>query len=255
MNRITTATVIQPVPEKGPVRRAADALMRDIRKTCLPGAAQGIAIRLEQADYPPEQYTLALTGAEILLRAGDDLGFVYGLYRISRDILGVEPFWFWNDQRFIRRRSVEIPCGETVSRPSAVRYRGWFINDEVLLHAWSVDGSREKPWEMAFEALLRLGGNLHTARTGALFTLVMSQLIHVFECKSEEKKLFSVPYLNNIFLLVSVAISFMCLIAAIYVPILQTVFSTVPLNTVQLLWSLCTACAVPVLSSLFPYKK
>lgn len=107
----------------------------------------------------------------------------------------------------------------------------------------------------SFVIMLRLGGNLHTARTGALFTLVMSQLIHVFECKSEEKKLFSVPYLNNIFLLASVVISFMCLIAAIYVPILQTVFSTVPLNTVQLLWSLCTACAVPVLSSLFPYKK
>lgn len=161
MNRITTATVIQPVPEKGPVRRAADALMRDICKTCLPGAAQGIAIRLEQADYPPEQYTLALTGAEILLRAGDDLGFVYGLYRISRDILGVEPFWFWNDQPFTRTEGRAIPEGWRVeSKPCAVRYRGWFINDEVLLNAWTLDGSPFGPWEMAFEALLRLGGNL-----------------------------------------------------------------------------------------------
>lgn len=161
MNWITTATAIRPVPDKGPVRRAADALMRDIRKTCAPGAAQGTAIRLDKAECPPEQYTLALTGDEILLRAGDDLGFVYGLYRISRELLGVDPFWFWNDQPFTRAEGRSIPENwRAASKPCAVRFRGWFINDEVLLNDWTLDGSSFGPWEMAFETLLRLGGNL-----------------------------------------------------------------------------------------------
>lgn len=96
----------------------------------------------------------------IAVAYADDLGAVYGLLHLSETALGVAPFWFWNDQKLQRRETVQIPCGEYAGKPAAVRYRGWFINDEVLLSAWSLDGSRDKPWEMAFEALLRLGGNL-----------------------------------------------------------------------------------------------
>ena len=96
---------------------------------------------------------------------------------------------------------------------------------------------------------LRFGGDIHTARTCALFTLIASQLIHVFECKSEERSLFNIHYLNNIFLVISVIISLLCLVAAIYIPFLQTVFSTVPLNSIQLLCSTACAALVPVLSS------
>lgn len=161
MSRITASTRILNVPEKGPVRRAADALRRDIRMTCLPGDAQGLTIILEKAALPAEQYALCMQGDALILSAGDDLGFVYGLYRISRECLGVQPLWFWNDQPFTPATGHELPADwHAASKPCAVRYRGWFINDEVLLLAWSLDGSREKPWEMAFEALLRLGGNL-----------------------------------------------------------------------------------------------
>lgn len=161
MSQITASTRILNVPEKGAIRRAADALLRDIRKTCLPGSAPGLTIALESAALPGEQYTLCMQGDTLTLRAGDDLGFVYGLYRISSDCLGVQPFWFWNDQHFTPAEGREVPEGwQAVSKPCAVRYRGWFINDEVLLLAWTLDGSADKPWEMAFEALLRLGGNL-----------------------------------------------------------------------------------------------
>ena len=47
------------------------------------------------------------------------------------------------------------------SRPTpVVRYRGWFINDEVLLSHWSIGGDPEEPWRMVLEALLRCGGNM-----------------------------------------------------------------------------------------------
>ena len=93
--------------------------------------------------------------------AGDDLGFVYGIYHISRVLLGVTDFWFWNDQRFTPQTAVEVPQGYRYeSTPPAVRFRGWFINDEVLIDKWQVDGRSDLPWLMAFEALLRLGGNM-----------------------------------------------------------------------------------------------
>lgn len=77
----------------------------------------------------------------------------------------------------------------------------------------------------SFTVLLTNTHSLGTARTGALITLVLSQLIHVFECKSEEKTLFTVPYLSNPFLLFSVFISAAALFAGIWLPVLQKVFS------------------------------
>ena len=158
---LTSASKIHGIPAMPPVQRAAKALLRDIAKTCTSGAAQGVDIVLTEAALPPEQYLIRREGQALCLCAGDALGFVYGLYRISHDILGVEPFWFWNDQPLKKAAGHPVPEGWTVeSTPCAVRYRGWFINDEVLLHAWYLDGSKDKPWEMTFEALLRLGGNL-----------------------------------------------------------------------------------------------
>jgi len=158
---LTSASQIRGIPAAPAIQRAAAALRRDIARTCTPNAAEGTDIILLNADMSPEQYRICLEADELRLYAGDPLGFVYGLYRISHDILGVEPFWFWNDQPLKKAAGHAIPdgwCAE--SKPCAVRYRGWFINDEVLLHAWYLDGSKDKPWEMAFEALLRLGGNL-----------------------------------------------------------------------------------------------
>ena len=159
--RITSASTVSPVPPQGPVRRACLAVQRDIAMRCLPGQQEGTDILLQKADLPSEAYCIRADHDRLLIRAGDELGMIYGLYRLSHDLLGIEPFWFWNDQPMVQKEAYAVPEHYSAqSRQAAVRYRGWFINDEVLLHAWKLDGSREKPWEMAFEALLRLGGNL-----------------------------------------------------------------------------------------------
>ena len=158
--KLTAATAVHGAPAKGPVKRAVDALLRDIRRTCSTHE-KGVDILLRPSAMPAEAYDIAAAEDTLVLSAGDDLGFVYGLYRISHDLLGIEPFWFWNDQFLEKREYCTVPQGWQVqSKPCAVQYRGWFVNDEVLLHAWKLDGSKEKPWEMVFEALLRLGGNL-----------------------------------------------------------------------------------------------
>lgn len=73
------------------------------------------------------------------------------------------------------------------------------------------------------------GGNLIKARTMAFATLVMSQLIHVFECRSERYSIFEIRFFKNKYLIFAVLISITMLSIAIYIPSLQLVFKTVGL--------------------------
>ncbi|MDR1629332.1 MAG: cation-translocating P-type ATPase [Oscillospiraceae bacterium] len=75
---------------------------------------------------------------------------------------------------------------------------------------------------------------LETARTGAFFTLVITQLFHVFECKSEKKTILDIHYFNNLYLFGAAMISFFMIFAVIYVPSLQPIFNTVALNSQHL---------------------
>ena len=106
-----------------------------------------------------------------------------------------------------------------------------------------------------FTIILKSTGVIETARTGALITLVLSQLIHVFECKSEEKNLFTVDFMSNPFLLFSVIISAVVLGISICLPVLRKVFSTSLLGGTPLIISLVFSFAVPVLAGVFGKKK
>lgn len=144
-----------------PVMRAIENVKRDIRKVCCDSDEKGCDIVLIMENMQAEQFEIKCDNNMLVIYASDTLEFVYGLYHISRDILGVLPFWFWNDQVFIKKKGCRI-SGEYAytSKPYAVKYRGWFVNDEVLIHKWYVDRKKDMPWEMVFEALLRCGGNL-----------------------------------------------------------------------------------------------
>lgn len=104
----------------------------------------------------------------------------------------------------------------------------------------------------SFTVLLTNTHSLGTARTGALITLVLSQLIHVFECKSEDKTLFTVPYLSNPFLLFSVFISAAALFAGIWLPVLQKVFFTAVPSLGEFLVAVAAAAIVPVGAGIIP---
>lgn len=99
----------------------------------------------------------------------------------------------------------------------------------------------------SFTAINILTGSVPAARTAALFTLVMSQLFHVFECKSEKKNIFTVPYGNNKKLILAVMASVAVIFAALYLPWLQVIFCTVPLTGRQLLIGLGFAAFAPLL--------
>jgi len=85
-----------------------------------------------------------------------------------------------------------------------------------------------------FILFLRQDTGLQAARTGAFLTLVITQLIHVFECKSEKRTLLHIPVLNNLWLVGAVCVSLLMILAVIYVPALRPIFKTVPLDLEQL---------------------
>ncbi|MGO4108287.1 glycosyl hydrolase 115 family protein [Paenibacillus sp. YAF4_2] len=159
-----------------PIEHALNILMRDL-ETVLgekpnlvtdSGSAE-LIIRLseEQDDCPqrPEafcyRFHLDEDAACMSIIGYDDLGIVYGILEFSRIYLGIQPFWFWADQAIVRRSEIVIPYEEYEAPEAKVRYRGWFVNDEVCLIGWKepYPPTREV-WEPVFEALLRCGGNM-----------------------------------------------------------------------------------------------
>jgi Ca2+-transporting ATPase len=102
-----------------------------------------------------------------------------------------------------------------------------------------------------FSVLMNMTGDLTVARTGALFTLVMSQLMHVFECKSETKNLFTVPYLNNPQLIFAVLSSLAILLVAVFFPPAEIIFGTTALTLVQLAIAFGFALFAPILQCIF----
>lgn len=75
-----------------------------------------------------------------------------------------------------------------------------------------------------------IGGDLITARTAAFAHLVTAQLVHVMECKSENHSIMEISFFSNKVLLLAITVSFLMLLAVIYIPVLAYVFSTVPLS-------------------------
>lgn len=104
---------------------------------------------------------------------------------------------------------------------------------------------------LSFVTVLRLSDNLTSARTAALVTLVLSQLIHVFECKSEKKSIFEIAIFNNLWLVFSVLTSLGQLLGVVYMPILQNLFKTVPLTLDEWMPVAGFSLLAPVVSSFF----
>lgn len=143
------------------VRHAAAHLRRDMDKIFIKTSKPGCPIVLVEGRMPKEGFRISISEGSMQIEASDELGFIYGLYAVSENLLGIRAFWFWNDQIFEKREEICLAADyQFVSKPFRVRYRGWFVNDEVLIHTWHVDREKDKPWEMVFETLLRCGGNM-----------------------------------------------------------------------------------------------
>lgn len=104
-------TILPAAPAAKPVQYALKALRRDFDRVFTDTAAPGGRILLTINDtLPAEQYTLTVDADTLLLSAADDLGFVYGLFEISRR--------FWACSRSGSGTTSRLLCGRVRKSPS-----------------------------------------------------------------------------------------------------------------------------------------
>lgn len=159
--RLSRATRIEADASRAPIANAVAILRRDIRDLLTDTVEENAIVVTIDDSLPREHYEVTVTESAMTLRCGDDLGAVYGLLSISERFLGVAPLGWWNNQCIPPRPFADVPCGSYTSPEYAVRFRGWFINDEVLLNGWKDnEEDRRAMWKRIFETILRCGGNM-----------------------------------------------------------------------------------------------
>lgn len=164
-----------PEPFPSAVKHAWEMLAKDMEKVfgtaaklSQPEEAKIILRWAKEDDCCPSwheayayRYKESNKGIQLHIVANDELGLVYGLLNLSEHALGVDPFWYWADIPVKKQESVWLDGVDFNSVEPKVKFRGWFVNDEVCLIGWTEQYPPPKEvWYPVFEALLRCGGNM-----------------------------------------------------------------------------------------------
>ena len=119
------------------------------------GRWEAFLIQVVERPWPGVERALVIAGS-------DRRGTTYGVYDLSAAI-GVSPWYWWADVPVRQRRDLFVLPGRHSQGPPAVRYRGFFINDEApALSGWvqeTFGGFNHRFYEKVFELLLRLKAN------------------------------------------------------------------------------------------------
>ena len=189
-----TVTIVEAPDAPAPVRRATEDLRSDLNRVF--GNRPALVSTLAQAgpvailigrsnDLPSGAGCAAATEVEsfamsirpagehggrkriVCLTGADTRGTIYAIYEFSQRYLGVDPMYLWTDNVPKQRNAITLPADFTRVYPRPVfRYRGFFINDEDLLTGWvppapgEQTGIAPSSWDMVFETVLRLKGNM-----------------------------------------------------------------------------------------------
>ncbi len=115
------------------------------------------AYSLQVTDHP-----LKGIGRALVISGSDRRGTAYGVFELSRQI-GVSPWYWWADVPVKKKKEVYVRSGNWQYASPAVKYRGFFINDEApAFSGWTrakFGGVNHQVYEKVFELLLRLKAN------------------------------------------------------------------------------------------------
>ena len=148
LHKETTITTMQAITK--PIQYALDMFTKDMKKvfgntpTVNPNhnSSSSIILELDEQlqDGRPESFALQFIEQDqqviMKITGTDELGLIYGLLHISKEYLNIDPFWYWADIPIDQKESITIPAVDYISPKPAVRFRGWFVNDEVCLIGW-----------------------------------------------------------------------------------------------------------------------
>jgi len=183
-------TIVESAQEPAPIQRATKDLLADFTKVF--GRAPKLVNQLDQAgptsiliaqgsnipsgtacatatDRESFAFSIASAGSKhvVCLVGADMRGTIYAIYQFSQTVLGVDPMYLWTDKQPEKRTSIALHDDFTHAYPSPVfKYRGFFPNDEDLLTGWVIPNKGDQTgialssWDMLFETILRLKGNM-----------------------------------------------------------------------------------------------
>jgi len=111
-----------------------------------------------------------LPGVEraLVIAGSDRRGTAYGVFELSKQI-GVSPWYYFADVPVKKRDHIAVKAGRYVLPSPSVKYRGFFINDEMWgLRPWAMythapdegRGIGPSTYRRIFELMLRLKANL-----------------------------------------------------------------------------------------------
>lgn len=128
---------------------AAQDLQRNLRQLsgqehgfvlCRAPMSQGGIFVQTVANGEIEQYTVDVGEDSVRIIGSDILGTVYGIYAFATKCLGILPMYRLIERFPATRECLEITPIHLVSEKRAVRFRGWFLNDEDLLTELKISG-------------------------------------------------------------------------------------------------------------------
>lgn len=121
------------------------------------------------------------------------------------------------EDNIMKRRPIPANIGIfTKGRIYRVGYQGLMIGTLTLL-AYRI-GIHEDP------------SNVVIGQTMAFAVLSLSQLVHVFNIRSKTQSIFKTGVFSNMYLVYAVLISFVMMIAVLFIPFLQNIFKVVTLS-------------------------
>ncbi|HWK04692.1 MAG TPA: glycosyl hydrolase 115 family protein [Puia sp.] len=153
---IKEATGLLPEgPSLDPRRRDSMSRLRAGTLKTLTGKWEAFTIQV--IDHP-----LKGIGQALIIAGSDRRGTAYGVFTLSRQ-MGVSPWYWWADVPVKKKTAVYIKQRTWRQESPAVKYRGFFINDEApAFSGWTKEkfgGVNHQAYEKVFELLLRLKAN------------------------------------------------------------------------------------------------
>lgn len=131
----------------------------------------GIAGRWETSLQQVVEHPAPGVARALVIAGSDQRGTIYGVYEVSKQI-GVSPWYWWDDVAPQHRDELFVLPGRYSQGAPAVKYRGFFINDEnPNLGGWGPayfgpglaagypGGFNSKLYAKVFELMLRLKAN------------------------------------------------------------------------------------------------
>lgn len=102
----------------------------------------------------------------------------------------------------------------------------------------------------AYWMVLTMSGDVTIARSACFLTIVTSQMLHIFECRGK-----GIRFFGNPALLAATAMSMVCAIGSVYLPVAQNIFSTAAVWGEHLIPVIIAVLVGPLLTGIFRLLK